>query len=508
MQEKIKQSLATIRSKKFFTLEYITVSIILVISFVLRVFRVDQILGFYYDQGRDAQVIWDLIHSHKFFLIGPTTGLAGVFRGPFYYYLIAPFYWLGKGNPVYPAVFLAILSVAALAIMYHLAKKIGGVKTGMIAIILGAFSFEIIYASRWLSNPTPMLLLSMILVWCMFQIQDGKKYYWVLLSFILGSSFFHFGSSGELFYFPAVAVFAIWKRKTLNWKIIFYSIIAFLVTFLPLFIFNLKHGGILQNNVSGILTTGSSFGIPTWRFLNDRLALIFVYLTSTLIHSPYEKEWFHLIVLGTVFIYFLPKLIQNNRFKVIFILLASPIIGLIFFQGNYGNFYQYYLTGYYLIFLIAVSYTLSHFFETSTIGKVLVIYFLFFFLSQNWSWTKSYLVTTDSGHDIILLSNQKAAIDWVYENAGRRDFNVDVYVPPVIPFAYDYLFKWLGTNKYHKLAVEKQVPLLYTLYEVDPPNPNRLKAWLDRQKGIGKIVKQQTFGGITVEARERILYSK
>ena len=119
MQEKI---------KRFFTPEYISVFIILLISFVLRVFRVDQILGFYYDQGRDALVIWNLIYSHKFFLIGPTTGLAGVFRGPFYYYLIAPFYWLGKGNPVWPAVFLAFLSVAALGLMYYLAREIGVVQ--------------------------------------------------------------------------------------------------------------------------------------------------------------------------------------------------------------------------------------------------------------------------------------------------------------------------------------------------------------------------------------------
>jgi len=53
---------------------------------------------------------------------------------------------------------------------------------------------------------------------------------------------------------------------------------------------------------------------------------------------------------------------------------------------------------------------------------------------------------------------------------------------------------------------ENKVPLLYTLYEIDPPHPERLEAWLNRQKGIGKVEGSASFGGITVERRERILY--
>ncbi|HKC04625.1 MAG TPA: hypothetical protein VKC54_02030, partial [Patescibacteria group bacterium] len=109
--------------RKLFTLEIILVFITLLVAFIIRIFRINQILGFYYDQGRDGLVIWDLIHKGKFFLIGPTTGIAGIFRGPFYYYLIAPFYWLGRGNPVWPDVFLAFTSVSALALAYYLAKK-------------------------------------------------------------------------------------------------------------------------------------------------------------------------------------------------------------------------------------------------------------------------------------------------------------------------------------------------------------------------------------------------
>jgi hypothetical protein len=396
--------------------------------------------------------------------------------------------------------------------MYYLAKAIGGRLAGIIAIILGGFSVEIVFASRWLSNQTPMLLLSMILVWMMFLIYEGKKWAWVVLSLVLGLSLFHFGSSGEVFYFPAVMIFAIWMfffgkgriKNIPNLKIILTSIGLFAFTVLPLFLFDLKHGGILGGNIRGFLTTGKSFSWPTWRFVTDRLSLIGNYFSGLLFHNPYDKEWVFIGVLGLAIVYSLSRLVKNPRFNIVLLLLAVPTFGLIFFQGNYGNLYDYYLTGFYLIFLIFVAVSLSYVFTNSIIGKIIAIIFLAFFLMHNYSDVKTYLLASDKGSDSIMFSNQKEAIDWIYKDVGSRDFNVDAYVPPVISYSYDYLFKWLGTTKYRKLPIDTQIPLLYTLYEADPPHPERLKAWLDRQVGIGKVVKEVSFGGITVQERERI----
>jgi 4-amino-4-deoxy-L-arabinose transferase-like glycosyltransferase len=503
------------RIKKLFKLENLLVFAFLVFAFVIRIFNITKNLAFHYDQGRDALVIWDLINfPHKFFLIGPTTGLTGVFRGPFYYYLITPFYLLGKGSPIWPEIFLIFISVLALAVLYYLAKTIGGIKAGVISLVLGTFSFELIYASRWLSNPTPMLLLSVLLVWMMFLIYDGKKWAWIVLAFILGSSFFHFGSSGELFYFPAVFIFAIWMvrrqgfarvNSTLNWKITILSVVTFLLTFSPLLIFNFKHGGILFNNVGGLLSTGKSFAMPSWQFASDRIALVTTYFSSLLFHGPYTREWLTTDALFLSCIFFLSKLIKNDKFKIVLILLASPFIGLIFFQGNYGNLYQYYLTGYYLIFLLVISVSLGKIFDSSWLGKIATLYFLIFFFQKNIEVIKPYLNVVGSESNAIVLNTQKSVIDWVYKDAENRDFNVDVYVPPVISYSYDYLFKWLGTTKYYKLPLGNRVQLLYTIYEDDPDHPERLKTWVDRQSGIGGIIKEQKFGAITVQQRRRIV---
>ncbi|HKC04945.1 MAG TPA: hypothetical protein VKC54_03675, partial [Patescibacteria group bacterium] len=361
-----------------------------------------------------------------------------------------------------------------------------------------------------------MLLLSMVLVWMLFLVQEGKKWAWMVIAFVLGLSLFHFGSSGEVFYFVGVGIFAIWqffftKKGTKNipdLKISLISIGLFVFTVLPLILFDFKHGGILGGNIRGFLVTGNSFSLPTWRFVSDRLALVFTYLSSLIFPNIYEKETLILMALGVSIIYYLSQLFKNDYFKTVFILVICPVVGLTFFQGNYGNLYSYYLTGYFLIFLILISVGLAHIFRSSLFGKFLVVLFLFLFLSANYPMIKALLMTTGNESTTIVLANEEKAIDWIYQNANTRDFNVDVYVPPVLPYAYDYLFKWLGTTKYHKLPLDSQVSLLYTLYEIDPPHPERLSAWLARQNGIGRVLKEETFGGITVQERERILYSK
>ncbi len=493
---------------------YLLLSFILVAAFFLRVYRLNDLLGFYYDQGRDALVIWDFWHKAKFFLIGPTTGIAGIFRGPFYYYLIAPFYLLGGGNPVWPSVFLSFTTVAAIFFVYLLGTKIVDRTTGIIGAIIASFSFNLVMTSRWLSNPTPMLLLSMILVWAMIKVTEGKKWAWPVIAFVTGASLFHFGSSGEVFYFPALLVFIVWTilrqgyggRSSLNNKVILISAFIFFLTFLPLLIFDLKHEGILRNNISKFLVGEKSFAFPTWKFINEKIGFYYEVFTNKIFHGRYDREKIVLSLLAFFFVFYLSKMLRNEKIKVLLLLFIAPILGLIFFQGNFGNIYDYYLTGYYLIFILLVALPLGYLWR-SRFGKIFVVYFMYLFFVSNSDVLNYKLSNKCSGELSICYINQKQTIDWIYQDSNGKDFNVDVYVPPVIPYAYDYLFAWYSTTENLRGAsgklVEDKVPLLYTLFEVDPPHPERLEAWLDRQRGIAKIEKTARFGGITIERRIR-----
>lgn len=499
---------------------YLTLALVLALGLFIRVYRVGEILGFYFDQGRDALVIWDLWHKGDIPFIGPTTGIAGIFRGAFYYYLIAPFYLIGGGNPIWPSVFLSTTSVLAILIVYYLGYKIRSRTTGLLAAVISSFSFNIVMASRWLSNPAPMLLLSVILVWAMMKVVMGERLAphswksevgWPVLAFVAGSSLFHFGSSGEAFYFPAIFIFVIWTirrqgyggRSSLNNRVVLLTIAAFVITLLPLIAFDIKNNFILTNNVKNFLFSKESFGFPTWGNIGDKIEFIYNVFTNKIFNGRNVEENVLLSFIALSFVYFLHKLVKNKGVMILLLLLATGSLGIILFQGNFGNIYDYYLTGYYLPFILLFSVALTSLWEIK-LGKVFVLYFIYFFLVSNADVLEFKLGDRGDGPNSVAFVTQKKSIDWIYADAKGREFNVDVYVPPVIPHAYDYLFKWYGGSSHGREPKEELIPLLYTLYEVDPPHPDRLQVWLERQEGIGKVEEETRFGGITVQRRTRL----
>lgn len=247
--------------KKLYTPWNLLILIILLVALILRIYRIETLLDFHYDQGRDAKIIWDLWHSHKMFLIGPTTGLDGVFLGPFYYYFIAPFYLIGAGNPVVPSMFLSLLTVIALYFLYLTGIEIGGKVTGFIALVVGSFSNFIVFSSRWLSNPTPIYLTSIIIFYLMILIiKRPKMYYWYLIYLLVGISF-QFELASAVFYVPIVLLFTLWQRGKMKFKILLISFLLFAFTLLPQIIFNYKHDNILLNNILGQVGSKNSVKI-------------------------------------------------------------------------------------------------------------------------------------------------------------------------------------------------------------------------------------------------------
>lgn len=479
---------------------YLFLFSLLALGFFLRVYKLDTHLGFYFDQGRDALVVWDLWQNGKLFLIGPTTGIEGIFRGPWYYWLITPAYALGNGNPVYPAVFLALTSVLAIGILFFLTRRASGEKAAFLAIIIASFSYYLVLDSRWLSNPTPMHFISMIFIWFLWRVLENQKQAWWGVAFFFGLAM-QFGSAAELFYLPVIIYLLFLKRKNLptkNQAVIAFAF--FFITILPQIVFDLRHKGILSAAITKFLFEEKSFQLSFWEVVKIRLP--FYYQTFV------SKIWvgerriflpFFFVALASL-IFNWHKFWADVRIRITLLLFVSPLIGMFFFQGNNGNVYGYYFTGYFFVFILLFAILWAPLLENWS-GVLLLAVFLAFFLDINFQLLKNYY---QNGPGEINFAAQKQAVAWVYEDASGREFNLDVYVPPVIPYAYDYLFVWLGETRYNYSPNRKFLPLLYTVHEIDPSHPERIGKWLLRQKGIGKIEESETFDGITVERRTRL----
>lgn len=287
------------------------------------------------------------------------------------------------------------------------------------------------------------------------------------------------------------------------------SALVFLFTMSPLVIFDIKHNGILRENIRKFIVDDESFKASFWDVFQTRLNFYYTTFTSKIFdrRGPQEKAILGIVALSLLVS--LPKLIKSDVLKISLLLFLAPIIGLLFFQGNDGNIYDYYLTGYYLIFILLFAVGLGVMWRF-TVGKLFIIIFLWLFFTGNLNILKARITDGVDGPHTIAFGNEKQAMDWIYADAKKQGlpFNTDFYVPPVIPYTYQYLDTWYGPTYYNLTSEKNNVPLLYTLYEQDPPHPERLRAWLKRQTSIGKVVDSTQFGGITIERRERITPQK
>jgi hypothetical protein len=95
-----------------------------------------------------------------------------------------------------------------------------------------------------------------------------------------------------------------------------------------------------------------SFKANFWDVFNERVLFYWDVFSNKIFHWRRAREVILLSSFGGYFLIFLPRLIKNDYFKIALLMFMSPLVGLIFFQGNFGNIYDYYLTGYYFIFIM------------------------------------------------------------------------------------------------------------------------------------------------------------
>lgn len=495
-----------------FLKNYWFIILIWLVGLFLRCYRQSELLGFYFDQGRDAKMAAEIIGLKNFPAIGPTTGINGLFLGPFWFYLITPGYFFGKGDPAIASYFICFLESLAIPLIYFLLKKYWSTKSAILASLFWAFSYYLIRSSRWFSNPSPLPFFVVLIILFLVKIfKEKQTKFWPVVFLLVGLSL-QLEAASAIFFIPIIFVLFLLnfsEIKKVKFKTWIWSLVSFGVLLLPQLLFEIKNKFLITRNFIGFLTgrinsdTGKSWGIPTLEFaakrINDYYHIFFSKLDTNV-------TWISVLFLILFIIGFIFLIFQNRKSKFLQIILCwlfIPLFLLLFFVGNYGNLYDYYLTGFFPAFIILFAISLSSF-----LSYFSIVIILYLFFSANLPFIKNYITAGTDGPEHISLGNQKEAVLKICNEVKSKDYNVDIYVPPVITHAYDYLFDWyISQHKCHPQN-ESQVSLLYTIYEVDPPHPERLAAWLTRQQSIGKIIREEKFGGIVVQERQRIKYEK
>lgn len=228
---------------------------VILIAFFLRLYRIDELMRFLWDEARDMIAIRDIIVNRDITLFGPYNEIDGHkdFFGVFHYYLMLPALWLAHFDPVGPAVFTALLGSLSIYFYYIWVKNFTNEKTALATAALLAVSPLVVRFQQFPWNPNTIAFFGSLYL---LVLQKWQKQPRLAFAFAAG---FLLGLLFQLHYFTialAAAALVAWCYTTpKKWLHAFTLVAAFILPNLTFVVFDLTHQGfyssILLESFSG-----------------------------------------------------------------------------------------------------------------------------------------------------------------------------------------------------------------------------------------------------------------
>lgn len=349
--------------------ENILLFFILLFAVFLRLYRIGEYMTFLGDEGRDALVVYNILHG-KLTLLGPTASVGGFFLGPIYYYFIAPFLWLFNYNPVGPAVMVALFGTATVFLVYKVAAEFFNKQAALMSAILYAISPLVVAYSRSSWNPNLMPFFSLLTLYlfyrgiksnsnkiiCLSGISFGIAMQLHYISVFLGVVIVLYGAYALYLKF---GTFSKSIKHIIGYNTIF--LIGFFIGWLPFLAFEVRHGfQNIQNIINFIFQPQGKDAIVTNGGFLANITNVFLRLFGRLItnYPPPEQVsaqahvnvfvWFWgttLLAVGSLWNLFYQY--KKNKETEKRLQLALILFWLILGSGLFGfyrkNIYDYYL---------------------------------------------------------------------------------------------------------------------------------------------------------------------
>ena len=491
---------------RFLKKEYLFLYLIILIGAFLRLQGVfTNSFAFTYDVGRDMLELWNIAYLHKIPLIGATTGLPGVFYGPWWYFFLTPFFFIFSGNPQGLALMMSLVGIASIFLGFMLGRKIGGSFLGLslAALISTSPVFISLSAQIWNPNVAPLFVLLILVVLHKIYSSDkaNKLKYYFLLGLLLVLVIDLEIIFGLLLSLGIIISVILIVNKRIPLKGVASFVLGWLVILLPRIVFELRHGFLMTKSFFAFFFTATSskqINTPLPNPFIDKFGVIFSQFNSTLAAN---NRWLGLIVLiyvvfSTVLFYKKSEENIRNFIKTSVVVILVFLTGTIFFNHDIWPHYLVGVPVFYILLCGIGFYNLGKRLSGFVIPAIIIV--VLFILNLNPAMVFQSLTQPLWEGDDSVYRNQLAVVDYVYKQANGKSFKFVVYTPGVNDYVYKYLFKWYGPWKYHYSPTIK-VNTAYFILEPDYQDPTRLPDWLKKRSGDGIIIKD-----VMVKAKIRV----
>lgn len=445
----------------------------------LKILR-DGSFPFWYDPARD--LLLGLDNHSKISLIGPPSGIPGIFYGPYWIWFLSFALFISKDPRIVVFLVLTIPYFIGIPfILFQLSKQFEklSILSGWIFFV---FSFGIGYStSAWNPHLAPLLLVFLLYFFLNTDLLHPTRSDYIRC-FILGGllglilnlhislgvgllmGIFLYAVTQFIRHYYTEKLFFTYFRKNALLFICFMT--GLFIIFIPFFIFELRHG---FQQIQTIFTTLTAEGsVVTVRGLSDEAIIVefFNRLSSFLFLS------LPIVGIGILFLIFL-LVIKIREFtekeKSLLLLLACLLLGIIgVYLLSKNPVWDYHLRGTEIIFL----------FFLLLIGKFSVIRYSFFLWAIIVVISNIFGFVQSLSQDPLLLSgfaSKAKAAQLIIDDARGKDYIIFAYNQSIYTYEYTYLFKWLA-NKNVPFDPGNNPQNMDLVYLIIPPIKDELKA--------------------------------
>jgi len=408
-------------------------------------------IPFWYDPARDMLSAWD--NLHKLTLIGSTSGIPGIFYGPYWIWFLSIPVLFSKDPRLATFIVSFIPYMIFFPIILSRFKNYfeNDVLLGLWILFILTFQSYAIFI--WNPNNSPLLfLLAAYLILSSLDqktfINELKKVF--LAGIVVGLALninLSFGSvfalSSGLFFLLNAALFL---KGTLLTKIrnVFLQLISFsagiLLTFLPFFVFEVRHNfGQTKIALKALLHGGGGVvtihGLSKWGIIGSFFAR-----WTELLHLPSCISLIILVILAIslLLLLLIKKISFSKSEKILSLFLFSLVLSCLGLYSSVRNpVWDYHFIGIEVfwmlllgIFLIKIPYI-----KLAAYGWILFLIVMgtIGFLGS----LKTSVLATDS------LAAKEYMVKTISNDAKGKEYTVYAYSPSIYIYEYSYLFRWL-----------------------------------------------------------------
>jgi len=494
--------------KNIFNKNYIVLILVIAIGAILRLWgSVNGSFAMTFDVGRDLLAARDIVTNLNIPLIGPTTGIHGVFYGPWWYYFLAVLSFLSKGNPYFIVVSMGVFGLIGVLIAYSIGKQYMNKQLAIALAIIVSFSsfFAGTSAQIWSPDLVPTLMLFLFYLFIRMD-SDVSRRKIIILSLTIGLTYGSILESevayGVVFIVASLPALYLIYRDKIHFFAVFFGL---LFIELPRIAFELRHQFIQTKSIMPYFSDTSAVVEPIVARVGKIAHLFWESWYSTLTYSPsLLNQLFSAVILALVIALIIRYYEELNKMqrRLMKFSLLTIILLFILFTLYPSTVWSYYLVGLPVLYLMIIMVGYAVLLNKSKLASVLVL-LSFVLLSQNWVNVIGSLKDPYFKGNASVFRNQAAVIDFIHKDSQGEVFNYIAYTPPLIPYTYQYLFAWMGDSIYHAYPSEDTAELFYVIIENDGPKDIIAEWYKDREGDGAPVWRNAVAGDIIVERRIR-----